>query len=369
MKTRILHLGTETSWRGGENQARLLIEGLDGKVDKQFGAVPIESVTYREKRWPCELLGLGSGSPLSPFNVYKLIRFCRDQQISLVDAHTAKAHSLILQAAPWLPSTRIVVHRRVDNVPKSSFFTRRKYFHPRVNRYIAISNSIAEVLLRYGVGPKKVSVARSAVSHSIYESLERSQCQATLKSRYQIPSHHRLIGNASALSPQKGHETLLRAIATLKRKQDHFTVLIAGDGELKSELEKMSRALGVSDRVLFLGFVQNVPEFLSALDILAVPSNNEGLGTVILDGILAGCAVVASRVGGIPEIIVHEETGFLQEVGDDQKLADHLLALIQNPDLRQRLSQSAKAWVLKEFSLDSMVKGNLRVYREVLGIN
>lgn len=365
---RVLHLGTEYTWRGGENQAKLLIDGLKGHVEAQFGATPEKSVAFQERRWNCELLGLSSGNPYNPHTIFQLVQYIKKHRVNIIDAHTAKAHTLALNASPFIKDVKIVVHRRVDNVPKNKFFTKKKYFHPRVSKFTAISNCIKQVLLDYGVSENKIAVARSAVGQDAYKKLSRTDCQKKWKEKYQIPPEHILIGNASALSSQKGHETLLRAVSELQNKISNFSVLIAGDGGLKESLEALSLQLGTTEKVKFIGFIKNVPEFLSALDILAVPSNNEGLGTVILDGILAGCAVVGSRVGGIPEIIVHNETGLLEEVGDYKKLAENLADLIQNPGKAQQLKENAQNWVKKEFSLDSMVQGNLRIYQNVLAV-
>ncbi len=366
MSIRVLHIGTEYTWRGGENQAQLLIEGLKNRVDDQFGATPKKSVAYKEKRWNCELLGLNSGNPYDPVNIFQVVKFVRSKKITIIDAHTAKAHTLALNVSIFLPDIKIVVHRRVDNKPKKNILTRYKYFHHRITRFTAISSYIREVLLEYGVSPDKICVARSAVGHEIYQKIHRTQCQIEWKKKYKIPANHILIGNASALSLQKGHQTLLLAIAELQMSIQNFSVLIAGDGDLKESLKKQSIKMGLSNRIQFIGFIKNVPEFLSSLDILAVPSNNEGLGTVILDGILAGCVVVGSRVGGIPEIITHNQTGLLQEVGDYKGLAQNLGNLIENPQLAEKLRLAAQKRVRDEFSLQSMVEGNYQIYQSII---
>ncbi|MFN8791622.1 MAG: glycosyltransferase [Bdellovibrionales bacterium] len=363
---RILHLGTELTWRGGENQMRLLIEGLQSKVETQIAATPRKSVAFREKRWACPTYDLASGSPYDPRNMWKLARLIRKNRIQILDAHTAKAHTLALNVAPFVPDLKIVVHRRVDNVPKSQVLTRRKYLHPRVSVFTAISRFIGQVLIDYGVNPNKVKVARSAVSSKAYEALERSTCQTYWRQKLNLPTNHVLIGNASALSPQKGYETLLQAAAILKTKTQDFSVLIAGDGGLRPSLERLSLQLKLENHVHFVGFLKDVPQFLKSLDILAVPSNNEGLGTIILDGLLAGCSVVASRVGGIPEIIHNHQTGLLIEPGDSQKLAEYLETLIRQPELRLHMAQQGAQWVQREFSLDSMIQGNLMIYQELL---
>ena len=364
---RVLHLDSEKTWRGGENQVKALILGLKDKVEKQWAAAPYNSIAILEKRWDCELLQLASGNAYDPRNVFQLVRWIQKHKIQIIDAHTAKAHALALHAKFFAPNVKVVVHRRVDNVPKNKMFTRRKYLTARVNQFVAISQAIADILVNYGVSKEKITVVKSAVDGQIYKKLNRSVLQKTMREKFQIPDDFIIIGNASALSNQKGYPTLIRAAGELKKTNSHFKVLIAGDGEEKSALEQLVKNLELQDHVHFLGFIKNVPEFLSSLDILAIPSNNEGLGTVILAAILAGCCPVGSRVGGIPEIIKDQQTGLLIEPGDYKKLAFLLDELIKSPEKRNRLSQNAYQHVLNEFSLESMVNGNLQVYKTLSG--
>jgi glycosyltransferase involved in cell wall biosynthesis len=363
---RILHLDTEKTWRGGENQVKALIEGLHEKVEKQFAAAPFNSVAIKENRWSCEALELKSGNPYDPRIIYQLVQFINKNKIQLIDAHTAKAHTLAVHVAFFLPDLKIVVHRRVDNVPKKNWLTKFKYFSPKVTCYVAISQAIAEILIQYGISPAKIKVVRSAVSDEVYRNLNRKEIQKQFRIKHQIPQKFLIFGNASALSNQKGYPTLIQAIAILKKTHTTFKVFIAGAGELKEELAGLVNELGLQNEIHFLGFLKDVPEFLSSLDVLVVPSNNEGLGTVILDGILAGCCPVGSRVGGIPEIIQHEQTGLLIEKGDSVRLARHLALLIDQPEKLQTLAENAKQHVLIEFSLESMIQGNLNVYNSLL---
>lgn len=367
---RILHLDSEKTWRGGENQIRYLIEGLNKKNIEQWAAAPKESVAVQEKRWACTLLPLASSSPLDFRNWWILYRAIKDNKIDIVDAHSAKAHSLALNVAQFLPQLKIVVHRRVDNVPQSNYFTRRKYLHPRVSQFVAISSAISEVLKSYGVGVSKITTVKSAVDSKYYDTLKQLQAKQELRKKFNFSQDVTLIGNASALSSQKGYETLIQSIAELKKNRvSGFKVVIAGSGELEQELKKLTEKLKLNEEVHFLGFIKNVPEFLACLDILAIPSNNEGLGTVILDAVLAGCCPVGSRVGGIPEIIINNRTGLLIEAGDYLELARHLKLLIEDPKLRAQLAENAVQHVKTNFSLTSMVEGNLRVYERVLNID
>lgn len=364
---RILHLDTEKTWRGGENQVRHLIQGLANLRVEQWAAAPENSVAFIEKRWDCPILPLASSNPLDIRNLFRLRKWILAHKIQLIDAHTAKAHSLALNVSALVPEVKIVVHRRVNNMPSSHFFTRRKYLSENISQFVAISSAIAEVLKKYGVSQDKVSVVKSAVSGETYKQLNRQELRRKFFEKYNLPEKTVIIGNASALSVEKGYQTLLESIAILKNKTQNFQVFIAGEGDQKSSLEQRVKDLGLTQQVHFLGFIKNVPEFLSVLDILAIPSNNEGLGTVILDAIFAGACPVGSRVGGIPEIILHEQTGLLMEPRDSETLSQHLLQLIENPVLKDKLASQARQHIQDKFSLESMVRGNFEVYQKILG--
>jgi glycosyltransferase involved in cell wall biosynthesis len=188
-----------------------------------------------------------------------------------------------------------------------------------------------------------------------------------LATTYGVEPNLIFIGNASALTAQKGYDTLLDAAALLRQSGAPFHLFIAGDGELRQSLLKQCAHLNLEDKTTFLGFIDDVPRFLAGLDILSVPSKFEGLGTILLDGLAAGLAIAASRVGGIPEVIIHGETGLLSTAGDAAGHAANLLQLIRQPQLRQRLNTAGRQHIAAEFSLAAMVGGNLDVYRELLG--
>jgi glycosyltransferase involved in cell wall biosynthesis len=367
---RILHLDSEKTWRGGENQVRYLIEGLNQKNIEQWAAAPKSSVAIQEKRWNCSLIPLASGNPLDIRNWRILYRAIQSHKIDIVDAHSAKAHSLALNMARFFPRLKIVIHRRVDNIPRANYFTQKKYLHPRINQFVAISEAISDVLKKYGVENSKITTVKSAVSFKSPDASIQMQDKTEIRKKFGFTENGILIGNASALSPQKGYETLIRSVAELKKNGiSGFKVVIAGSGELEQTLKNLTEELGLINEIQFLGFIKNVPEFLACLDILAIPSNNEGLGTVILDAILAGCCPVGSRVGGIPEIIIHGETGLLIEPGDAKGLAEQLKRLIQEPKTRALLSQKALHHVKTNFTLSSMVEGNLKVYEKIMGFD
>ena len=363
---RILHIDTEMTWRGGENQLRLLLAGLARTDVENHVALRPQSLAVERLKGLAQQVVLPMRGGFDLLAARQLAAYCKAHRIDLIDAHTANGHSLGLLIRHLYPRVRLVVHRRVDYAPRQGLLNRRKYLSSKVDRFVAISHCIAKILADYGIPESRISVVRSAIDTSIYGAMDRAQARAELAQSFGIAPEVTLIGNASALTDQKGYEVLLDAAAILKRQGEQFHVFIAGDGPLMSNLERQRQALDLAHHVTFLGFIKEVPTFLTSLDILAVPSHNEGLGTILLDGLAAGLAVAATAVGGIPEVILPEVTGLLSADSDSDGLALNLARLIHNPELRSRLNAAGKVHIAEEFSIAAMVGGNLDIYRELL---
>ncbi len=360
MRLKILHLGTELKWRGAENQIHVLVEGLSGKVNAQFVAYPRKSSVHK-RTWACPTFSYDRF-----LSIWQLHNYIKQNDINIVDAHSAKAHALAIILGVLNPKLKICIHRHVDSVISKRWITRWKYLNKRVFRYIAVSNCIKNILIEYGVHENKIKVIKSTIDGDRFRKIDRKLSREYWLEKIKLPEDFVLIGNASALTEQKGYRTLIQAAYLVKKKYQKFAILIAGEGKLKEKFVLQTQRLGLEDNIFFLDFQENIPQFLGALDILVVPSNNEGLGTVILEGVYAGCAVIASEVGGIPEIIHHEKTGLLQAAGDYEKLAYHIEILIQKPEYRRELSEQALQFVEKSFSREKFLNDSLNSYKEMI---
>ena len=363
---RILHLDTEMTWRGGENQLRLLLSGLAASDAENFVVVRPGSQAAEKLRGLAPITEMRVRGGFDPGAARNLARFAAEHRIDVIDAHTSNGHSLALLMKLCGAQARIVVHRRVDYAPGRGFFNRRKYLSAMVDRYVAISSAIAAILADYGIPPAKIAVVRSAIDGKPYEIYDRAAERAALASAFSIDQNLVFLGNVSALSDQKDYPTLIRAAKILKERGLPFHVFVAGEGERRDELERLRMDLGMEYDVTFLGFIDQVPRFLSALDVFAMSSAYEGLGTILLEAAHAGLCLVATAVGGIPEAVVDGKSGILCPPGDPEALANALARVINDPRLRRSLAEGAKQHVNQEFSLGAMVGGNLELYRDVL---
>jgi glycosyltransferase involved in cell wall biosynthesis len=160
---------------------------------------------------------------------------------------------------------------------------------------------------------------------------------------------------------------LLRAFALLRARRTDTHLVLAGDGSERAMLDALAAELKLgTDAVTFLGFREDVPRVLSALDGYVLPSREEGLGTAILEALAVGLPVVATRVGGIPESVIHEKTGLLVEPDQPQELADAMLRFMESEELRRTLPEGARHHIETNFTESALVHKTLSFYESVL---
>lgn len=171
-----------------------------------------------------------------------------------------------------------------------------------------------------------------------------------------------VIASVGRLDAMKGHDVLIRAVAQL----EGVRVVILGEGDERRALEQLATELGVSDRLSLLGWVDNPRAYLPQFDIFAMPSRSEGFPLAIVEAMLAGLPVVATRVGSVAEAVTDGETGFLVNKDDVDGLAAALRRLRDDPQLRLRLGQRAQQVAKCNFTVEQMVKRYESLWRKLV---
>jgi glycosyltransferase involved in cell wall biosynthesis len=180
-----------------------------------------------------------------------------------------------------------------------------------------------------------------------------------------VPAGLPLIGNVAALADHKDHPTFIDAAARLTATGLDARFVVIGDGELRAELEARSRAAGLAGRLHFLGFRADVPRLLPELDLFLFTSKTEGLGSSVIDALACRVPVVATRAGGVPEIVEDGVSGLLAPVGDGAALAAAAARVLADAGLRERLVV-AGAGRAQAFTVSAMAERTLALYRELL---
>jgi glycosyltransferase involved in cell wall biosynthesis len=171
------------------------------------------------------------------------------------------------------------------------------------------------------------------------------------------------VGMTAELHPTKRIADAIRAVAKLKEEFPDLSLTVMGEGEEREKLETLVRELYLSREVFLPGFTADAPRLLGAFDLFLMPSRTEALGYAAIEAGYAGLPVIASNVGGLPEVIEHEKTGLLVPAENPDALADAMRALLTNPERAKQYGTALKAHVEKEFSKERMVRETLALYR------
>lgn len=360
---RILHVDTETTWRGGEQQALYLATGLAARGHAvAMAARPGSAMAERARRAGLAVHELPLRGELNPAASLGLRRLLRAGGYQIIHAHTSHAHTQAAIAARLAGGVRCVVSRRVDfGLDRSPWRINRLKYRFGVDRYIAISQAVRDVLVQGGVAAERVALVHSGIDLDRL----RDADPTPLRAEFALDPAAPVVGAVAHLAWHKGLATLIDAAPAILARHPRTRFLVAGDGELRAELQRHAERVAPG-AFLFPGFRHDIPAVLSLLDVVCCPSLMEGLNTTNLDALALRRAVVASAVGGIPEAVQHERTGLLVAKADPPALADAVLRLLDDPALARRLGDAGRMWIEQRFTKEAMTDGTLGVYRELL---
>lgn len=360
----VFHIDPEKSWRGGQQQAAYLHEGLVARGIPSWvicrPGSPFE--TYlRARDLPCLPIAMRNEGDF--WAGRQIARAAGMRGVSILHLHSAHALAIGLWASLFNKELRLVGVRRVAMPIRKNRLSRYKYTTPRMTRLVAVSEAIRQVMIADGIAPERIATIHSGVD---LQRRLRERPGDGFRRSVGLPEDHLVIGMVAALTVEKGYPTLLEAAAKVLRDHDKVTFCALGEGADREALLQRADALGLGDRFRFMGFRRDVGAFLHLFDVFAMASHLEGLGTSILDAQSVGLPVLASRVGGIPEIVEDGVSGLLAEARNPDDFAAKLARLIEDPDLRNTLGRGALASV-KDFSIEKTVDRNIALYRDLLG--
>jgi len=360
MKT--LHVDGERTWRGGEQQALYLATGLKARGHEAVVACqPASPMAERARAAGLDVVEVSMRGEADFRAVLALRRIIRRGKFDIVHMHTSHAHALGCSAAALARRGRTIVSRRVDFPVAGNLISGLKYRHG-VDRFIAISEAVKAVLVAGGVAPAKVAVVHSGIDLARFEGVTAG----SLREEFAIPPDAVVLVNVAALVDHKGQRYLLAAMPRVLAAEPKARLFIVGEGELRGALEAQASELGITGAVTFTGFRPDVAQWLALCDVFVMSSHLEGLCTSVLDALALRRPVVATRAGGLPEIVRHEATGLLVPPREPEPLADAIVRLVRDRELGRGLGEGGRRLVENEFSAESMIEGTLRVYREVM---
>lgn len=375
-KKRLRVLQIVDGFRMGGAESKLL--ELIAHLDKQRFEITLANVgptgplEERFHQLGVDIFQFTRRSAFDPLPVWRLYRLMRQREIDIVQttllwADIIGALAAKLARVPAIFSWETVSH---EGDPFHNNFQRRAGYRLAmkwVDRIIPVSHEIKRSLIkRRNIPAEKIHVIHYGVDLEKYRPADR---QAALAKRRElgISSDAILIGVMARLEPPKGHRFFIEAFPAIVKQFPRAHAIFAGEGSLRAELEAQARALGVNGHITFLGARNDVNEILGALDLFVLPSVSEGLPNVVLEAMAAQKPVIATAVGGIPEVVSHGENGFLTPPADASALQKLLLQCLNGQERWPLLAQEGRRTVETEFSLAYQVASFERIFAEVYG--
>ena len=357
-----IHIDTARSWRGGQNQVLLTVLGLRALGHRTMLVAHAEGELRQRAQEGLELMPIAPKTEMDLGAAWRLSRVIRRLRPDVVHAHDPHgvamgALALSMSTGPVRP--RLVASRRVDFHLKGNALSRWKY--RQVDCFICASDAIREMVIADGM-----PAARTVTVHEgIDVDRVAAAPSANLHADFWLPHHAPLVGNVAALVPHKGQRHLIDAAAIVVRQVPDARFVIAGEGELQESLERHIHELRLTKHVFLAGFRPDVLSLHKAFDIFAMSSVTEGLGTSLLDAMACAKPIVATAVGGIPEVVADGETGILVPPRHHEAMADAIVSLLNNEPRRRAMGTAGLARVRQRFTAERMVMDTLRVYESL----
>lgn len=377
---RVLHLITRLDLGGAQQNTLFCVEHHDRRsfdVDLVAGRGGDLDSTARGIAGAGVLLVPWLRHSIAPWaDLLALFRLCahfRRRRIDLVHTHSSKAGILGRLAArlAGVPAVVHTVHGWSFN-PTQRPWRRQAYTGLErlaaglTDKLIVVARRDREHGLALGIGhPRQYEVVHSGID--IGQFSQNGQGREALRQALGFEPGHRVVGTLSCLKPQKAPLDFVRAAAAAHAQDSELRFFIAGDGELRPQVERLARELGLGNDVLkLLGWRTDVPELLRAMDVFLLTSLFEGLPRVVLQAMAAGVPVVATAVDGTPEVVEDRRTGLLIPAGQPERAAAAVLELTRDPTLRQECVRRGRERIDKRFEIREMVQSLDRIYLSLL---
>ncbi len=287
----------------------------------------------------------------------RIAAYCRDEEIDIVQTHFLRENYIAVLAKLFNPDIRIIwtIHLIQENNGIVRFFNR--IFSRFVDRIICVSRAVEDSLVKEGISRNKTQVIYNGVDTDYFKAGDSS-----IREELSISEDALLLTTVSRFNRDKGHDFLIDVLDELKNHMENFKVMLVGDGEEKHFIQRKVEKYGLENHVIFLGHREDIPEILSATDIYISPSEMEAISFSILEALSCGKPVMATEVGGVPEIFEKGDCGKLVPFGDVKTFAKAIVDLYNNRSEYKSIKSNCRGIVEQNFSQTNMIQETYNLY-------
>ena len=364
---RLIQVTASKGWRGHEQKIIYLYEAFRdfGYVEDQWIVCTKDSEVHKiAKEKNMQVIGLDFKSEYDLKFAKSLKRIADENKADLVFIHNSQSHTIaVLSSLFYGLKIPLVLCRTLIKRVDTNFFRKWKYNYKGIKRILCITQPVVDEL-KYAV--KDHSKLRIVGILTDINKFKKTEKNGMLHKEFNIPSDHKIIGNIAAFTGFKDHYTWIDTVEILAKTELKATFVLVGKGVLEDEIKAYVASKGLEDRVIFAGFRKDIPELLPEFDLFLFTSNNEPAGGVILEAYACKVPVVAANAGGIPELVIHNETGFLAEVGNAKDFAVKVEALINNKALQEKFIKNGYQFLVDNHTKEVIAKEMIDELNDVL---
>jgi glycosyltransferase involved in cell wall biosynthesis len=362
---KILHLVSSGGLFGAE-KVILNLAAQNNGIPTWVGALKNEHNPHLEVIEEAQKLGLktvvfDSKGKADLKTVRNIRSFLAKESIDILHTHNYKSDILGFLATrfnktKWV-GTNHVWHSTDE---KLRFYEKLDAFVLKSAKLIfTVSQEIKDDLIKKGFPAKKLHVISNGIP---IQQFDQSSQRQNLRNSWKVSDSDILLGIIGRLAPEKGHEVLFKALQQLISRYPSVKCLVVGDGPLREDLENLTKKMSLSSHVIFTGIRKDIADIYHACDIMINASFIEGMPMTILEAMASHLPIIATKVGGVPQVIDDHKNGILLEAGQPDQLANAIEELVSNPGLRKLLAQKAYQDVCNQFSDKRMAKDYQRYY-------
>ncbi len=317
---------------------------------------------------PCHVIDSGSVR----VGLRELKRYLADKPVDIIHCHGARGNLMGNLIKKWAKAPVVTtVHSdyRLDYLgrlaARLTYGTINTIALRRVNYYIGVADPMADLLIERSFRADRIYTIYNGIDFATpLETVDREEFLRSLG--MEVAPGDVIAGIAARLNPVKDYPTLLKALAIAVKEAPQLKLVAAGDGEDRTKLEQLASDLGIAERVCFAGWVTDINSFYHAIDINLLTSVSETFPYALTEGARMHRATIASRVGGVPVLIDDRKNGFIFTPGNEQELAEYLIRLANDGQLRQKMGDALYEKASTSFSIESMVRRQLGIYENIL---
>jgi glycosyltransferase involved in cell wall biosynthesis len=375
-RVKLLYVITKLELGGAQKQLLNLIRGLDKEKFTPFlftakeglilnETLSIPGLTVKTSKWLERPI-----NPLKDFlALFEVYQFIKKNKITIVHTHSSKA-GILGRLAARLAKVRFLIHTvhgwsfndYQPLVLRRLFIFLERIVGKFTDRIIVVSYHDKEKGMNNGIGKEgKYVIIRYGIDYTEFR--KRNQ---NIRRELGINLDDLLVTNISCLKPQKSPLDFVKLSSLVNQNLPNVKFLLVGDGQLRENIEGFISRFGLKHNFILTGWRQDIPEILSATDILVLTSLWEGLPIVALEAMAVGLPVVATSTGGVEEVVIDGETGFIVAQKDMYKMSERLATLLKDSDLKRRMGENAKNNLDSNFTIQEMVKNNQSLYENLI---